>query len=204
MFPLRKAREIVEKAVLEKLAPHCERIDIVGSIRREVFEVKDGEICVVAKKIPEGIPDLFGETKLSYKIVPAFSKAIGELGKHIKGFPSERYVQIMLHEKIKLDIFIPQEIDYFRQLAIRTGSWKYSNQTIAGAWVRKGWRGTDKGLRLEEQCKGTPYLDKKSGETKMKWECIAINPTLPPVWQSEEDFFSWLDIQWLPPKHRTI
>ena len=54
-FPLTKARRVAEE-VLSQLMPGCLRIEIAGSIRRGVIEVKDIElVCEPAHR-----PDLFG------------------------------------------------------------------------------------------------------------------------------------------------
>jgi DNA polymerase/3'-5' exonuclease PolX len=193
-FALEKAEEIVHK-----LKPHVEVIHIAGSIRREKPEVKDIEICAVAKKEIVGQPDLFGETKTERRISTGFLVAVAALGTKYKGLPSGRYMQIELPSKIKLDLFLPQEVDYFRQFAIRTGSSDYVRTTMTAAWIRKGWRGTENGLRLESECKGTPLP-----ENKMKWECIATPATLPPVWTSEQLFFEWLGLEYIRPKFRIL
>lgn len=178
--------------IQEKLRPFCEIINIAGSIRRMKPDVKDIEIVALPKTIEE--PDGFFEAKQVRH--PDFIKTVNGLGKALKGkVETGRMVQIQIDSDIKLDLFIPQKEDYYRQYAIRTGSADYSGKTIAAGWKEKGWCGTEDGLRLVSQCKEV---------SKNKWVCIVDNPTLPPVWQSEEEFFEWINIEWVEPEKRNL
>jgi len=98
---------------------------------------------------------------------------------------------------INLDLFMPEPHDYYRQLAIRTGSAEYAQKVIASGWRRIGWVGTENGLRLEKEC-----YPKDLGGGKKKWICAKQAPTLPPVWESEEAFFSWLNVEWVEQNNR--
>lgn len=206
MFALTKAQGIAESIVWQ-LRPHCEVINIAGSIRREKIEVKDIEIVCVPKMIKIGGKDLFGEDNRKIIVSPEFVKIVMSLGKIIKGKPEGRMMQILLQSKIPLDLFMPQPVDYWRQLVIRTGSKEYSQQIIAKAWVKNGWVGTNDGLRLRTECDGTEIKmkDKYGIEyTKMKWTCVSESPTLPQVWESEREFLSWLGVTILHPKYRIV
>ena len=102
-------------------------------------------------------------------------------------------------QDINLDLFIPDDFDYYRQYAIRTGSDDYAAKVIATGWKKKGWCGSDKGLRKISDC-----IETKTPDGKSKWKCVKANAELPPVWQSEEQFFEWLGIKYLPPNRRNI
>lgn len=183
--------------IMELLQPHCERIDIAGSIRRCKAEVGDIEIvCIPNKAFNQ--TDLFGGGE--WLICPEFETAIGiMLDQVIKGNLSGRYMQMVVKGNVKLDLFMPAPADYYRQLAIRTGSSTYSNLVIAHAWKRLGWVGAgEHGLRRREDCQEVP-----NGE-KTKWKLINSNGELPPVWQSEEEFFGWLGISYISPVNREI
>ena len=95
---------------------------------------------------------------------------------------------------VQLDLFIPQPDDYYRQLAIRTGSADYSARVIAYGWRKIGWVGTSDGLRKEEQVE-------KRGE---QWICSLPEHEVikPPVWASEQDFFNWLKVEYIEPQFR--
>lgn len=179
---------VIANFILGSIAPLCKSSDenrfepmvaIAGSIRRQKPEVKDIEIvCIPAP----------GNR---YKIGMYFNNQ----GHYIvKGNFHGRYVQMVLKDKgIKLDLFMPQENDYYRMLAIRTGPAEtYSHKTIAVTWRKMGWVGTDDGLRLCSEC-----VEKGS-----KWICVKLQPTLPPVWKSEREFIEWLGLPYLEPKDR--
>lgn len=184
----------IAKRIVEILSPHCEKLQIAGSIRRHRKEVKDIEIVCLPKKEKVQV-DLFGGSK---QITSTdFLNAIMFItAKTVKGNVDGRYMQIICKygPAATLDLFMPQPHDYYRQLAIRTGSAEYSRFTIANAWTKKGWVGTSEGLRLRGDC--TLMGD--------QWACINKNATLPPVWQSEEEFFEWIGVPWVHPKQREI
>lgn len=52
-LPLQHAEQLAHRLV-ELLTPHCERIDVAGSIRRKKQEVGDIEIVCLPKKIEVG------------------------------------------------------------------------------------------------------------------------------------------------------
>lgn len=190
-----KARSLADR-IVEILYPHCSQIQIAGSIRRLKPEPKDIEL--VATPLKSFIQEsLFGDGK--YVTLPGFKVAMDQFTvKVIKGQVDGRYMRIQIKGGQFLDLFMPDESDYFRQLAIRTGSSRYSNQVIAQGWVKKGWRGTDQGLRRLEDCEA-----RISGD-KTIYKCIAGSPAKPPHWASEEEFFDWIDIKWIHPSKREI
>ncbi len=194
IMQLQKALKIAN-VLIKKLRPHCEIINLAGSCRREKPEVHDIEICVLPKF--DSIPDLFG-TQTAKTYSEGFIKTVQDLGKIIKGSAYDgRYCQIELQEGINLDLFIPQSKDYYRQFVIRTGSADYSHKIIARAWRELGWVGTEDGLRRVEDCYS---IELKDG--KILHRAKTKNPILPPVWQSEREFFDWLKIAWKEPKER--
>ena len=185
------------KAVADRLTVllslHCERFDVAGSIRRECELVSDIEIVCQPKKV--FVPkDLFGDG--DWKICFEFSSALSDVTEEIvKGELTGRYQQRILKGGIKLDLFLPEPDDYYRQLAIRTGSSDYSAKILAASWVKRGWVGTiNGGLREKRYCI----------ETKSGWKCLNLNSPKPPVWDSEEAFFEWLGISWKEPKLRNL
>jgi DNA polymerase/3'-5' exonuclease PolX len=208
-WELKEARTIAEE-IIERLRSHCHKIDIAGSIRREMSYVGDIEIVAVPIRQPHLIPvykkvmqpDLMGEetevkvidqekSKTVLRPLPAFISIVQGWVK-VKGEPDGRYTQRILPEGIKLDLFMTTVEDYYRIYAIRTGSAEYSMEVIARQWVRRGWRGTKDGLRLTEECK----------ETSSGWQCIVDNPTILPAWQTEEEFFKFINVVYIHPKNR--
>lgn len=182
-----------------KLQPFTERLNIAGSIRRQKPDVKDIEIVCLPRYMESSQVDLFGPTVGEKVISQNYVEVVKTLGKVIKGKPDGRYMQIELPQRINLDLFMPDPDDYYRQYAIRTGSADYSARTIATAWKRKGWCGSDKGLRLIKDC-----IEHKLPDNKSKWVCINPDGDRPPPWTSEQEFFQWLGIPWIQPHLRTI
>ena len=148
----------------EKLKPFCEKIKIAGSIRRQASECKDIEIV----------------------LSPANSSARNKIGmffiqngRVVKGKFTGRYVKA-IYKGFPVDIFIPQKHDYYRQLAIRTGSADYSKR-IAFKWKENGYVGTSEGLK--EVSNSSEFIE-------------------PKTWDSEKHFFEWLGMPYLPPVER--
>lgn len=197
----KQAKEIAIK-LLRKLEQVCVKSDIVGSIRREKSEVHDMEIIVVPRKTE--VTDLFGEV-IEEKRIPTFCDTVRTFGKILKGdIEKGRYVQIELPERITLDLFIPLQSDFERQKAIRTGSSEYSHKVIANGWIRSGWAGTKEGLRLQKECYQKVIGTNADGKEKKEWICNNPNPTMPPVWQNEVEFFNFIGVEWIEPKYRSV
>jgi len=116
--PLAKAEKIASR-VVEKLMPYCQRIEIAGSIRRRKSEA--GDIDIVAE--PKRVPHLFG--------VPFWQGIPTEnLGLVVKN--GLRYKQVLLTEKIYLDLFIVHPLAQLGViLAIRTGSTEFSHKLVS-------------------------------------------------------------------------
>lgn len=121
-----KAKAIAEK-IVEQLKPHCERIEIAGSIRREKPEVKDIEIVAIPKPYDTGLFESGIAT-----VVNQWKKVKGEL-------PC-KYTQRELPEGIKLDLFFADPGNWGLIFAIRTGSADYSHKILATGWSKKGYK----------------------------------------------------------------
>jgi len=120
-----KARGIAEK-YMEQLRPHCFRIEIAGSIRREKPEVKDIEIVAIPRP---------------YESIGIFQTGIATVVNQwpkVKGELPCKYTQRLLPEGIKLDLFFANKNNWGLIFAIRTGSAEYSHQILAKGWVAKG------------------------------------------------------------------
>ena len=185
--------------IIKLLRPHCLQIHLAGSLRRMRPYVHDIEI--VCQPLQQLVArNLLGEE--IFETSQDFNRALETVTLSItRGHTNGRMMQIVTSSKIcpgiKLDLFMPQPPDYYRQYAIRTGSAEYA-RLIANTWVKKGWCGTDDGLRKRNEC------TQKKGIDKTAWHCTKAKPTLPPVWQSEGDFFSWLGLEYIDPEFREI
>lgn len=133
----KKAMQIAER-VKQELEPHCERIEIAGSIRRKKPEVKDIEIVAIPK--PYGV----GLLKSGIAVVV-------DKWKKIKGELPCRYTQRILPEGINLDLFFTTEKNWGLILAIRTGSAEYSHKVLATSWVNAGYKSVNGMLTKNHQ-----------------------------------------------------
>lgn len=124
-----QAKSIADR-IVEELRPHCERIEIAGSIRRKKSDVKDIEIVAIPKPYEVG---LF-ETGIA-TVVNKWPKVKGEL-------PC-KYTQRILPEGIKLDLFFAEPGNWGLILAIRTGSAGFSHKVLATSWVKAGYKSVD-------------------------------------------------------------
>jgi len=169
-IPLGRARRIAER-IRKLFAPHCQRIQIAGSIRRKKRDIGDVEIVC----IPTAGIDLFGKSSGRNEFF--LQKSIPELGKRIKGdLYRGKYIQYLLPEGIKLDLFIADQKNYGLILAIRTGSALYSHHVLARGWVKAGYQSEN------------GYLRDRSGKM------IDI--------PEEEDLFRLIGIPYIPPEAR--
>ena len=188
----------------KKLQPFCEVINIVGSLRRALPEISDIDLICVPKYTEDVALNLFGSDGgvVTKRTSISFSETVKNIGTITKGAPDGRYMSIKVigyNVPVKIDIFMPDPIDYYRQYCIRTGSANFVHWNIAKRWSELGWCGTDQGLRRIEDCR-----EIVSATEKKKWEVVKPDGDRPPAWESEEHFFDWLGVKWIAPRLRTI
>lgn len=181
---LSQAQELAE-ILTSALRPYCAdgKCQVAGSVRREVPEVKDIEIVCIPKR-------------------ERFSALVLELSKFVsfrtKFTLASRYVKCWMPVAgglgIQVDLFLPMPYDWGRQLAIRTGSAKYS-AWLASQWIKKGYHGTPDGLIPKEHCES-------AGPNAWKVK-PGVNPLVvrKEFWQ-EHELFVFLGIDYVQPKFR--
>lgn len=139
---MRLARaEQIARTLADEMSPHCARIEIAGSIRRRVEEVKDIEIVAVPLlKDEETTGGLFPEpvrTNLLYQwakrsgvnwIKPGTSEIVPWKPK-----PDGKYWRALLPAGIKLDLFIAGPENFGLIFAIRTGSKEFTTALVTRA-----------------------------------------------------------------------
>lgn len=198
LIQLAKAEEVAEY-VVDRIKNYCDVIYPAGSIRRQYYEVKDIDLVLVPRYIDMSFVDLFGVKVVTKEVSTNFIGALKSVGKISKGQPDGRYLQLNLEPRYKgmrVDIFMPQPVDFYRMLTIRTGSQLYINNHVGPAWKRLGWCGTDQGLRRQDDCR---LVESSSGK---RWEVHRHNGEKPPAWESEKHFFDWLHIPYIQPPQR--
>lgn len=132
---LEQAERIADRVKAE-LTPHCERIEIAGSIRRRKPEVGDIEVVCIPKVVRVG---LFGDL---VERSPGYCRIVDQW-ERIKGRSDGKYTQRRLPDGITLDLFTATVENWGLILAIRTGSAEYSHNVLATRWVRRGYVSKD-------------------------------------------------------------
>lgn len=128
-WPYAEALKIAS-AVVEELRPHCEKIEIAGSIRRKKPEVGDIEIVAIPKPYSSAPYENGIAT-----VVNKWQKVKGNLE-----YGKTKYTQRILPSGIKLDLFFATKENWGSIFAIRTGSAEYSHKVLARGWVRHGFK----------------------------------------------------------------
>lgn len=129
-FPAEYMRDIASRIMWE-LSPHCQRIEIVGSLRRNRSEVSDVDLLCIPKTEPGGIFNdepirirEFVETIDHYQKV----KGDAEIGKYCARIDNETGVPI--------EIYICNRRNWGLMKLIRTGG-KYFSKHIIGTQLKK-------------------------------------------------------------------
>lgn len=141
-----QAKKIADSTLLE-LKPHCERIEIAGSIRRRKNNPNDIELVIIPK--PYDV-DLF-ESGIA-TVINQWEKVKGEL-------PC-KYTQRILPVGIKLDIFFATHDNWGLIFAIRTGSAEFSHYVLANGWVEKGYHSIN-GMLVDKNGKEVPIREEE-------------------------------------------
>jgi len=118
--------EAIAAPIVEKMRPHCQHIEIAGSVRRLCSDPNDIEIVYVAKTNGRAVAAL-------YDIICRMPK--------VKGEPLGKYTQ-RIHpgpQEVKIDFFQASRDNWGLQLAIRTGSARFSHD-LAKKWCALGYR----------------------------------------------------------------
>lgn len=167
----------IANAVLLRLSPYCERIEIAGSIRRLKPEPGDIELVAIPKTLP--IYDMFGQVCGQQSLL--YNRKLMESLGLVKKL-GQRFVQVDLFAQkgAVLDLFIVMPPATWPVLfTIRTGPPDFSKWIVTprqkGGALPDGWR-----------CEEGRIWD---GQVQMNFE-------------SEETFLDWLGIHWIEPKDR--
>ena len=107
-IPLAEALDVAAN-VVSALGPHCQKIDIAGSIRRQSPTIGDVEIVCLPDRSPLESTPLFAG---------GFAQVVGQWPTY-KGTPAGRYTQRLLSCGLKLDLFMPHPDGYGLILAMR-------------------------------------------------------------------------------------
>lgn len=115
--------------ILYDLQPHCDRIEIAGSIRRQKAEVKDIEIVCIPKPFETGLFESGIAT-----VVNKWEKVKGDIN------PDSRYTQRIIPlpdgKSIKLDLFLCTPFNWGLIMVYRTGSADFNKRWLYQAKQR--------------------------------------------------------------------
>jgi len=114
-LPLKTALKWAER-VAELLRPHCDRVEIAGSVRREKNDVGDIEIVCIPKRDTDLLGAAAGVSK-------GFVDTV-ERWEAVKGSPTGRYTQRVLPNTggFTVDLFMADRENFGWIFALRTGS----------------------------------------------------------------------------------
>jgi DNA polymerase/3'-5' exonuclease PolX len=168
--------QVIAEQLAAILRPHCQRIEIAGSVRREKAEPNDIEICAIPLL---GTPiDMFGLPQATpVSMLDEFNwSSIGKLALN-----GPRQKKIALDEGINLDLFIvlPGLQDWGLIYTIRTGPAEFSHWCVT---QRK------RGGGLPSDC----VVD--GGRVWRGGEHVPM--------PEEIDFLNFLGLGWIDPKDR--
>lgn len=122
------AAKQVANQIKAMLLPHCERIEIVGSIRRAKAVVNDIDMVLIPKA--SAVAHTATPT-----IMTSLLTTIGEL--KANGDKIKRV--FLIDYSITVDIYIATQASWATLVLIRTGS-KENNIRLATIAMRKGWQ----------------------------------------------------------------
>lgn len=197
---LAEAQKIAE-ALMQELAPICDRAAVAGSVRRLKPAPKDLEIVAIPKPtkyqaVLTGLPEV---VRWSTDDWCDAGLAAGRLRKRLdkngRGAVGDRYKRLEVRvaaycpeiegvEWMALDLFLVHPpSDWWTLYVVRTGPGEYSHM-IAGL-------ARSRGFRINEGHLERLVLD----DGKEAWETVPL--------QSEEEFFATLGLPYLRPEERT-
>ncbi len=135
-LPLEKAEKWATR-ILELLSPHCERIEIAGSIRRKKAVVSDIEVVC----IPQREYDMFGA---SVGACAGFANVVNKWDADV-GSVNGRYTRRILPNTggFKVDIFMADKDNFGWIFALRTGSAVYVKKVLLEGIVAVNCRAED-------------------------------------------------------------
>lgn len=175
---------LLARDLANQLAPHCERVEIAGGVRRHKADVHDLELVVTPKLVPQY--DMFGgETGDRNLLVEYLTWLVrsGELQPGPKQGPRFRQYRV-LPSGIMLDLFIVHYPAQFGVIhAIRTGPAHYSH------WL------------VTQRLKGGALPNDARVADGAVWVEGGQGGPLP--METEGEFFAFLDIPMPAPQDRT-
>lgn len=143
--------EALAKRIKAELAPSCEKIEIVGSIRRRKNDIGDIELLAIPRYQPSLLPEVPGQSLLDVKLEELVYDE--RLIRANKGETLKRFYVGSLHGQGKLfavEICISTPERWPVELAIKTGPAQFSHNLVkprsqrgflpSDCQIRDGWQ----------------------------------------------------------------
>ncbi|MDP2886761.1 MAG: hypothetical protein Q8P51_17275 [Ignavibacteria bacterium] len=178
MFPDTFARDIAEDFI-NQISAACDRIEIVGSLRRLKIVVNDIDILVIPRFIQMEDETLFGGPYQENQLDKQLSQLCLSRDLELKanGSKIKRFLKTVDGDTVPIDLYIATEQTWWTLLLIRTGSRNHNIKLARRAME----------LRMHLKADGSGLLTDAGG-------IITVH--------SEEDVFRHLGLEYLPPEER--
>ena len=176
--------QIYAASLKDWLAPHCDRIEIAGSVRRERPNCNDLDLVVIPKLIEE--KDMLGTVvnsrNLAWEAVTDLVKS-GKAEFLAGGNVPGKFVNVRLKKTgVQLDVFFAEPVNFASRFLCRTGSKKHN------IWLAQ--RALDHGGKWE------PYIG-VSLPARVAQSEAALIPAA-----NEIDIYIALGLQFIEPRDR--
>jgi DNA polymerase (family 10) len=171
MYPKRIALAVARK-IVEELSPACDRIEIVGSLRREVHTVHDVDIVLLPKDTPQrfALQEALPLENLLHQLVARNSLTPVRGKEKIKCFIGTR-------TGVPVDLYVATYETWATLLLIRTGSKEHN--------IKLAQRAKELGMKLRASGDG---IEDANG--------ALVRVT------AEEEIFSVLQLRYVQPQDR--
>ena len=178
MFPDAFAREIAEDFI-NRISTACDRMEIVGSLRRQKIAVNDIDILVIPRFIQMDDETLFGGPYQENQLDKQLSQLClsRDLELDANGSKIKRFLKTVDGDAIPIDLYIATEQTWWTLLLIRTGSRNHN--------IRLARRAMELGMHLKAD--GSGLMTDAGG-------IIAVH--------SEEEIFQYLKLDYRSPEER--
>jgi len=178
MFPDTFAREIAEDFI-SQISPACDRIEIVGSLRRHKIAVNDIDLLVIPRFIQMEDETLFGGPYQENQLDKQLSQLClsRDLELDANGSKIKRFLKNADCDTVPIDLYIATEQTWWTLLLIRTGSRQHN--------VKLARRAME--LQMHLKADGSGLLTNSGG-------IISI--------QSEQEIFQHLRLEYRTPEER--
>jgi DNA polymerase/3'-5' exonuclease PolX len=178
MFPHAFAQEIAEDFI-SQISASCERIQIVGSLRRLKLGVNDIDILVIPRLLQLDDDSLFGEPVRENQLDKQLSHLClsQDLELESNGSKIKRFVKTVDGDTVPIDLYIATEQTWWTLLLIRTGS--------RGHNIKLARRALELQMHLKADGSGL----------------LTSSGSIVPI-ASEEDIFRLLNLEYRSPEDR--